>query len=319
MSSAVLANEILYSLYTLVALKRRGVPPTAITTFVSSLGVSVQASQIPLNRFEQVVRSTLETTTPRLMMVLKPIRVTIENLDSDFLLDVTKDIHPKDPSMGTNTVPFTRTIYIESDDFRPEADKDFYRLAPGARVGLLNVPFPISYVSHTTHPTTGAVDSIICKYEASVSPKPKAYIHWVAEHLTSGSPVKISEARIFTRLFKSDNPAALGDAYIQDIDPNSLTVVSGALIETGIWKIVKDSLANAAAVVEERKKEAAKVGLEAPPSVDGMEVIRFQGTRVAYFALDQDSRLGEVGMDKGEGEIVLNMIAPLKQDAGKKA
>lgn len=306
------------SLYTLVALKRRGVPPAAIIAFVSSLGVSVQSSLVQLSRFEQTVRQHLETTTPRLLMVLKPIRVTLENLPADFHLPITKPLHPKDPSMGSNTVPFTRDLFIDADDFRTVADKDFFRLCPGASVGLLNVPHVISYVSHEVD-ADGNVASIVCRYENEgplAKTKPKAFIQWVAEHKPSNSPVKIAETRIFSRLFKSDDPASLGDDYIKDIDPESLKRVDGAVVEVGVWKVIEDSLARAKKVVEERKEQAKKDGTEAPPQVDGVEAIRFQGQRVAYFALDLDSELKEGGLGKGEDKLVLNLIAPLKQDAG---
>ena len=286
------------------------------------MGISPSPGTVQLSRFEQTVRQQLETTTPRLMMVLRPIRVTIENLAPDFVLFVEKPIHPKNPAMGTNKVPFTATVFIEQDDFRPVADPDFFRLAPGACVGLLNVPCPITYVSHETAPD-GTVTSIVCRYEdsAATAPKPKAWIQWVAEHAPSHSPVHVAETRIFKRLFKSDNPGALDkEEYIKDIDPHSLVRVPGALLEVGIWKVIDDSLAEAHKVVEERKQEAKKAGIDAPPQVDGLEVVRFQGLRVAYFALDKDSRLVEGAKEGAErtDKLVLNLIAPLKEDAGKK-
>lgn len=311
-------------LYTIVALKRRGVPPGAIINFVSHVGVSTTPSLIQLARFEQEVRQYLETSTPRLMMVLHPVRITIENLPSDFLLSIEKPVHPKNPSMGSNVVPFTNIVYIDQDDFRTTFSKDFFRLSPGASVGLLNVPHPITHVSHETN-AEGVVTSIICRYEnGPTPPKPKVWIQWVAEHAPSNSPVRIVETRIFKRLFKSDNPAGLGDDYIKDIDPESLKVVEGALLEVGIWKVVKDSLAAATAAVEARKAASLLAGTDAPPQVDGVEAIRFQGLRVAYFTLDSDSHLPslengeELGRD-GKDKLVLNLIAPLKQDAGKKA
>lgn len=156
----------------------------------------------------------------------------------------------------------------------------------------------------------------MCRYEnGEAPPKPKAWIQWVAEHAVSSSPVKVEETRVFKRLFKSDDPAALKDAYIQDLNPESLTVVKEAMIEVGIWKVIEDSLAAAKKVVEERKKDALEKGTDAPPQVDGLEVVRFQGLRVAYFALDQDTRLEKDGKS---GKLVLNLVAPLKEDAGKK-
>ncbi|BGP40715.1 Glutaminyl-tRNA synthetase [Rhodotorula kratochvilovae] len=302
-------------LYTLVALKRRGVPPAAIIAFVSSLGVSTSASLVQLQRFEQTVRSHLEMTTPRLNVVLRPVRVTLENLPADFSLECDKPLHPKDPAMGTVSVPFSRELLIDQDDFRAEASKDFFRLAPGATVGLLNAPRPITYVSHEVDAATGAVSHIVCRYEdeaTSALPagfKPKAWIHWVS----APHAVPIKEARLFRRLFKSDNPGALGDKYLEDLSPDSREVVQGAVVEPAVWRVVRDSLARAREVVAARKADAEKNGTEAPPSVDGLEVVRFQANRVAYFCLDADSVL-EDGGEKDGGELVLNLIANLKED-----
>ena len=309
-------------MYTLVALKRRGVPPSAIISFVSSLGVSTLSSNIELSRFEQTVRANLESTTPRLLMILNPILLTIENLPDDYHLPIEKGIHSKIPAMGTNIVPFTNKVYIDADDFRPVADADFYRLAPGGSVGLLHVPFPVTYLSHEVD-SAGKVISINCRYENDPTKKlkPKAYIQWIAQHVPTGSPVKIDETRIFKRLFKSDDPASLGDGYIADIDPDSLVVQKGALLEVGVWKIIKNSLEAGKAAAAERKRKAEEKGTNAPPLVDGVESIRFQGVRVAYFCFDLDSSAKALegnGDEGNEGDrLVLNMIAPLKQDAGK--
>lgn len=252
------------------------------------------------------------------MLIVDPVKVTIENLDEDFYLDIEKPFHPKDPSMGSNKVPFTKHLFIDRDDFRTESDKNFFRLCPGATVGLLNTPKPITYVSHTVSAETGKVDHIVCKYEHDAAPnfKPKGWIHWIAEHAPSNSPVKISQTRMFSRLFKSDNPATLGDKYLDDLDPNSKQIVEGAIVETGVWRIVQQSLERARDVVRLRKAEAEKNGTEAPPSVDGLEVVRFQASRVAYFCLDLDSKLND---DDKSGELVLNLITGLKEDKTKTA
>ncbi|GAA5913004.1 glutamine--tRNA ligase [Sporobolomyces salmoneus] len=305
-------------LYTLVALKRRGVPPAAIISFVSNLGVSTSPSLVQLSRFEQTVRQHLEMSTPRLMLIVDPVKVTIENLPEDFYLDIEKPLHPKDPSMGSNKVPFTKHLFIDRDDFRTESDKNFFRLCPGATVGLLNTPKPITYVSHTVNEQTGQVDHIVCKYEhdAASNFKPKGWIHWIAQHEPSKSPVQISETRMFSRLFKSDNPATLGDKYLEDLDPKSKEVVKGAMVETGVWQVIEQSLKRAQEVVRLRKAESEKNGTEAPPSVDGLEVVRFQASRVAYFCLDLDSKVTE---GKNEGDLVLNLITGLKEDKTKVA
>lgn len=330
-------------LYTLIALRRRGVPPGAILAFVSSLGVSTAASNIQTVRFEQTVRQYLESTAPRLLMVLRPLKVTIENLPEDFLMMLEKPLHPKVPELGTSSVPFTRTIYIDADDFRLVDSKDYFRLAPGKTVGLFQAPYPITCTSYKTDPATGEVTELICRAETEgevATKKHKAFIQWVAEHAPSGSPVRIAETRIFHQLFKSDNPAAAQPDFKADINPHSLDVVTGAMVEVGFWPLAKRLWAEAkkesTARTEKAKAETEQTAGHAAPDdhtpratseqLIGKEVIRFQGLRVAYFALDKDSKLacldepeGVAPSGKAGDVIVLNRIVSLKEDSGKTA
>lgn len=321
-------------LYTLIALRRRGVPPGAILSFVSSLGVSTAASNIQIARFEQTVRQYLEGSAPRLFMVLRPLKVTIENVPEDYLVLIDKPFHPKNPQLGSSQIPFTRTIYIDSDDFRLEDSKDYFRLAPGKSVGLFQAPYPITCTSYKTDSATGEVTEVFCRLENSGSaPKPKAFIQWVAEHAPSGSPVRIDETRIFHPLFKSDNPLAAVPDFKADINPNSMEVIKGAMVEVSFWSLAKRSIADA---LEEARARAAtaKAMPDAvvhdagtpdvmPEQLVGKECIRFQGLRVAYLAVDSDSRMGALEESDGtpgrrQGDyLVLNRIASLKEDAGK--
>ncbi|KAH0587775.1 hypothetical protein H2248_006533 [Termitomyces sp. 'cryptogamus'] len=320
-------------LYSLIALRRRGVPPGAIISFVSTLGVSTATTNIEISRFEQSVRQYLENTAPRLLMVVKPLKVTIQNLPEDYVSTIEKSLHPKVPELGTSAIPFTRNIYIESDDFRLEDSKDYFRLAPGKTVGLFGAPYPITYVSHKVDPVTGEVAEVVVKLqnEGPVK-KPKTYIQWVAEHAASGSPVRVDETRIFHRLFKSDRPS--GD--ISDLEPNSLEIVKGALVETGFWALAKRSLIEARREATLRTEKAAQenkttetaTGDDTPHATTeqliGKECVRFQGLRVGYFALDKDSRLAcldgpdalEASRKQGD-YVVLNRIVTLKEDSGK--
>jgi len=318
-------------LYTLIALRRRGIPPGAIKSFVSTLGVSTAPSNIELSRFEQTVRQYLEGSAPRLLMVTHPLKVTIENLPEDYVLMVEKPLHPKVPELGTSNTPFTRNLYIDADDFRLEDSKDYFRLAPGKTVGLFGAPHPVTCVSYKTDPATGQVVELICRLEdvAEVK-KPKAYIQWVAVHAPSGSPVTIDETRIFHRLFKSDH---VPSDFRSDISPDSLEVVKGAMVEIGFLTLAKKLMEEARRESKARTEAALK---ESSLSVDdntphatsaqlvGNECVRFQGLRVAYFALDKDSRLAviddeTVGAEsRKQGDyIVLNRIVSLKEDAGK--
>ena len=322
-------------LHTVIALSRRGVPPDAILSFVSTLGVSTAESNIQIGRFDQVIRQFLEGTAPRLLMVLHPLKVTIENLPEDYVLMVEKPLHPKVPELGTSTIPFTRTIYIDADDFRLEDSKDYFRLAPGKTVGLFQAPYPITCTSYKTDPATGKVTELICRLEDKRTAKPKTYIQWVAEHAPSGSPVRVDETRIFYPLFMSDNPLAAVPDFTADINPHSMDVVKGAMVEVGFWPLaresVKNALAEAKARAEKSKVDGAQHVLDPETPVVtleqlvGKECIRFQGLRVAYFSVDSDSRLSPLddplalyGTNQGD-VLVLNRIVSLKEDAGKGA
>ncbi|KAH9931766.1 glutaminyl-tRNA synthetase [Amylocystis lapponica] len=326
-------------LYTLIALRRRGVPPGAILSFVSSLGVSTAASNIQVTRFEQTVRQYLESSAPRLLMVLRPLKVTIENLAEDYILWLTKPLHPKVPDLGSSKVPFTRTIYIDEDDFRLVDSPDYFRLALGKTVGLFQAPHPITCTSYKTDPTTGRPIELICRVEMDAK-KPKAFIQWVAQHAPSGSPVHVDETRVFYPLFKSENPAAAQPDFLADINPDNLEVVSGAMVELGFWSLAKRAYVEARKESEARTRKALEATADAAGSsaVDddtpkatseqlvGKECIRFQGLRVAYFTVDKDARLA--CLDEADGAepsrkdgdyIVLNRIVSLKEDSGKAA
>ena len=323
-------------LFTLIALRRRGVPPGAIRSFVSGLGVSTSASNIQTVRFEQSVRQYLENSAPRLFMVLHPLKVTIENLTDDYVLMIEKSLHPKVPELGTTTIPFTRTIYIDADDFRLEDSKDYFRLAPGKSVGLFQGPHPITCTSYKTDPASGEIIELICRLE-NTGPlkKPKAYIQWVAEYAPSGSPVRVDETRIFHQLFKSDNPLSAIPDFKADINPISLEVIRGAMVEVGFWALAKRLLAEARRESQIRTQEALKNNPHDPhddtphattEQLVGKECMRFQGLRVAYFALDKDARVAcldeaeGIAPVRGQGDfLVLNRIVSLKEDSGKVA
>ncbi|KAL1668026.1 tRNA synthetases class I, catalytic domain-containing protein, partial [Schizophyllum commune] len=321
-------------LYTLIALRRRGVPPGAITNFVSVLGVTTSPSNIQLVRFEQSVRDYLEGSAPRLLMVLNPLKVVLENVPDDFVLEVEKPLHPKVPALGTSRIPLAKVLYIDRGDFRLEDSPDYFRLAPGKTVGLYQAPHPITCVSYKTD-AEGNVTELVCRLEnEGATKKPKAFIQWVAEHAPSGSPVRIDETRVFHKLFKSDEPPS---DFRSDVDKNSLEVIKGAMVEAGFWPLAKRLYTEAKRDAKARTEKATAESGDAPrggapndaPSATaeqliGLECVRFQGLRVAYFALDKDSRIAcldepdnvEPGRRQGDC-LVLNRIVSLKEDAGK--
>ncbi|PQE28733.1 hypothetical protein CJF32_00003947 [Rutstroemia sp. NJR-2017a WRK4] len=270
-------------LYTLIGIKRRGVPPGAILEFINELGVTTAPTNIQLARFDQTVRRYLELTVPRLMMVLDPIPVVIEDAE-EMELDIP--FSPKVPAMGTHKVKLTKTVYIERSDFREEDSKDYFRLAPGKSVGLLQIPYPVKAVSFSKD--GDKVTEIRAVYDKE-GKKPKTYIHWVAE----GS--RNVEVRIFNSLFKSEKPDDAEGGFLNDINPNSEEIWPNAMIESGFDEVRKRAPWPEAAGESELGK-------------GGPESVRFQAMRVAYMAMDSDST---------DDKVVLNRIVSLKEDAGK--
>ncbi|KAF2765381.1 glutaminyl-tRNA synthetase [Teratosphaeria nubilosa] len=285
-------------LFTLVALRRRGVPPGALKKFVLDLGVTKANANTMTHILDASIRTYLERTVPRLMLVLDPIKVTLTNLPDDYLEEREVPFDPKDKEKGTHKVPFTKTIYIERDDFRQVDDPDFFRLSPGQSVGLLHAEHPLRCLSFDQDETTGKVAHISAEYGSHVPPG-KARIHWVAESRTHASPVR-AEARIYNSLFKSAKPGEELDwengGYTDDLNPESLVKYEDALIETGFHHIRDHA--------PWPKEEGEAKGTRDNSSV------RFQGLRTAFFALDAE---GEVG-----GKMVLNRIVSLKEDTGKR-
>ncbi|EGY16970.1 glutaminyl-tRNA synthetase [Verticillium dahliae VdLs.17] len=274
-------------LFTLVAVKRRGVPPAAILQFVNELGVTTAETLIQIKRFEQSIRKYLEATVPRLMMVLDPIPVVIEDATESIELDLP--FSPKDPKMGSHTVKFTSTIYIDRSDFREVDSKDYFRLAPGKTVGLMNAPHPIKATSFTKDEATGKITEVRAVFDKEAK-KPKAYITWVG---SEGS--RRVEARVHNSLFKSDKPEDAEGGFLNDINPDSEVIYPEAMIESGFDEV-------------RRRAPWPEAAGESELGKGGPESVRFQAMRIAYFAMDSDST---------DDKIVLNRIVSLKEDAGK--
>ncbi|KAJ3106864.1 hypothetical protein HK100_003670 [Physocladia obscura] len=265
-------------LYTMVGVRRRGFTPEAINAFVRELGVTNSNSVIPAERLENFVRDHLNEVAPRLMVVMEPLKVTITNLHEDHLEYITVQNKPRDDSMGTHVVPFTRTVYIDASDFRENDDPEFFRLILGKSVGLLNVSRPI-IARQVVKDASGKIIEIKAEIEESLKTKPKAYIQWVAESKKDNSPVNV-EIRNYSNLFLHPNPMdkkLVPGGWLSDINPNSLVVVN-ALAEVG----VKTSK------VEDK----------------------YQFVRLGYYCVDLDS-------DVAEGKYVFNRTVSLKEDSGK--
>ncbi|KAI3323612.1 glutaminyl-tRNA synthetase [Xylariaceae sp. AK1471] len=271
-------------LYTLKAIRRRGIPPGALLSFINELGVTTTNSFIEMKRFEQSVRQYLEKTVPRIMLVLDPVPVVIEDAEEQ---DIDVPFSPKDTKMGSRKLRLTKKVYIDRSDFRQVDSKDYFRLAPGKTVGLLYMPYPIKAVSFTTDNASGVVREIQAVFDKDTK-KPKAYIQWVPE----GSPA--AEVRIYTSLFKSEQPLSVPGGFMNDLAPSSETIWPHAMIDASFQEVRRRA--------PWPEAEGEKLGDFRPESV------RFQAMRLAYFALDSDST---------DDAIVLNRIVPLKEDLGK--
>lgn len=273
-------------LFTLIAIKRRGVPPGAILEFINELGVTTAPSVIQLHRFDQSIRRYLERTVPRLMLILDPIPVVIEGAEE---LEVDVPFSPKVPAMGSHKVKFTPTVYIDRSDFREVDSKDYFRLAPNKAVGLLQVPYPIKAVSFSKDEATGKVTEVRAVF-VKEGKKPKTYIQWVA------SDSRPAEVRIHNSLFKSEKPDEAEGGYLNDLNPESESIYPDALIESAGFDEVK------------RRAPWPEAAGESELGKGGPESVRFQAMRIAYFAMDSDST---------DDKLVLNKIVGLKEDVGK--
>ena len=295
-------------LYTIIALRRRGIPPGAIRAFVAELGVSDSFSTIQTVRLETMVRKYLERTVPRLMLIPDPIKVTIINLPPSHCEMISLDFLKGDdaPHFGMHEVPFTRTVFIDRGDFRAVEDPKFFRLAPGKTVGLLGVSCPIKATKFSSDPADASrvteVEAEYVQVDLNAEPvqKPKAYIQWVAESSAHHSPIH-AEVRIFRPLFQSDNPDSAPGGFLEDVNVHSEENHPHAVMETG-FDIIRE------------RAPFPKDFLSGSQKHSGPWDVRFQGMRVAYFAIDTESKYN--GAEKG-GKLVLNQIVPLKEDAGK--
>ncbi|KAI9104741.1 tRNA synthetases class I, catalytic domain-containing protein [Phlyctochytrium arcticum] len=268
-------------LFTMAGIRRRGFTPEAINAFVRELGVTTANSVIHPERLENIVREHLNDVAPRIMLILEPLKITITNLPEDHFEEITLPNKPRDDSMGTHVVPFTRTVYIDRSDFREQDDPNFYRLAPGKTVGLLNVAHPIT-ATDIIKDAAGHVVEVKARYENGPegTKKPKTYIHWIAESPKHNSPAKV-EVRLYSNLFLHENPQSekeVPGGWLSDINPESLVVVPEAFAEVGI---------NALNVED-----------------------KFQAVRTGYFCVDKDS-------DVKSKRYVLNRTVKLREDSSK--
>jgi len=265
---------------TLAGLRRRGYTPEAIRDFCDRIGVSKALSVVDIGLLEHCIREDLNKRAPRVMAVLRPLRVIIDNYPEGQVEELEAINNPEDPSMGTRKVPFSRELYIERDDFREDPPKEFFRLAPGREVRLRYAYF-IKCVGVVKDPQSGEVLELHCTYDpqtrggdAPDGRKVKATLHWV-----SAAHAIPATVRLYDHLFLTDNPSEEqeGRDWRANINPHSLETL------TSCW--VEPSLANAT-----------------PGS-------RYQFERLGYFCVDS--------VDSRPGALVFNRTVTLRDQWAK--
>jgi glutaminyl-tRNA synthetase len=229
---------------TLCGMRRRGFTRDAIRNFLSRVGVAKAESMVDHALLEYCVREHLNKTAPRVMGVLKPLKVVIENYPDDKTEDLDAVNNPEDPAAGMRKVPFSKVLYIERDDFMEEPPKKFYRLAPGREVRLRYAYF-VRCTDVVKDKDTGEVIELRCTYDpetrggdAPDGRKVKATLHWV-----SAAHAIPAEVHLYEHLFTKENPMDVeeGKDFKDYINPGSLSVVRGAAVEPSLAEAVPGS------------------------------------------------------------------------------
>ena len=219
---------------TLAGFRRRGYTPEAIRTFCDRIGVAKRNSTVDFAMLEHCLREDLNKRAARVMAVLRPIKVVIENYPAGQVENLEAVNNPEDPSSGTRLVPFSGIVYIEQDDFREEPPKGFFRLSPGREVRL-RYAYIIKCTDVVKDPETGEIRELRCTYDAETKSgssqsnrKVKATIHWVsAEH------AKKAEVRLYDHLFSKEDPddVAEGGDWLTNVNSKSLEVLTDCRVE----------------------------------------------------------------------------------------
>ncbi len=218
-------------------LRRRGYTPESIRNFCDRIGVAKRDSIVDMALLEYCIREDLNKRAMRVMAVLRPVRVVIDNYPEDRVEELDAVNNPEDPRMGTRKVPFSRVLYIEQDDFREIPPKKFYRLSPGQEVRL-RYAYYITCVGVVKDEKTGEVTELRCTYDPETrggdSPdgrRVRATLHWVsAPHSLT------AEVRLYNNLFTKANPGDEKDGsdFKSYINPNSLETLKSCRVEPGL-------------------------------------------------------------------------------------
>ncbi|XP_046978596.1 probable glutamine--tRNA ligase [Vanessa cardui] len=208
-------------LFTLTALRRRGVPAAAINAFCAALGVTGAVGAVDPSMLDAAVRDALNATAPRVMVVLEPLKITITNFESGKPLTVKVPDFPNEPEKGSHSVVLDKVVFIEATDFKEEPEKGYRRLTPTQSVGLRHAGYVLK-VSKVIKDTTGKVTELECTAESTESAdKPKAFIHWVSQ------PISV-EVRLYEPLFKHKNPedpSEVPGGFVSDCRADTLRAV----------------------------------------------------------------------------------------------
>ena len=219
---------------TLSGMRRRGYPPEAIRDFCERIGVSKSNSTVDFALLEHCVRENLNRTAPRAMVVIRPLKVVIENYPEDQMEDLTAENNPEDPSAGSRKIPFSQVLYVERDDFMEDPPKKFFRLAPGREVRLKHA-YIIKCERVIKDENTGEVVELRCTYDPETKSgssqegrKVKGTLHWLT--VAHAQP---AEVRLYNHLFLKENP--VDEKEYPDpkssLNPDSLEIVQDAFIE----------------------------------------------------------------------------------------
>jgi glutaminyl-tRNA synthetase len=248
---------------TLAGIKRRGYTPEAIRNFCGSIGLSKTNGSIELSRLEYFVREDLNKRAPRVMAVLRPLKVVIDNYPDGQVEEMDAINNPEDAGAGTRKVPFSKVLYIEQEDFREDPPKEFFRLSPGREVRLRYAYF--IKCTGVIKDASGEIVEVHCTYDPATyggnapdKRKVKATIHWV-----SAAQAASGEVRLYDNLFLKEDPGQVeeGQDFTANLNPKSLEVLTDCKLEP--------ALANAV------------VGA------------RYQFERLGYFSVDADSTPGK--------------------------
>mmetsp|Transcript_1018 Transcript_1018/g.3575 ORF Transcript_1018/g.3575 Transcript_1018/m.3575 type:complete len:779 (+) Transcript_1018:84-2420(+) len=211
-------------LLTLAGLRRRGASPAAINAFCRDVGITRNHTLIPMVRLEHYIRNDMNANANRLLAVLEPLKVVIVNMPEDHIEELNATYVLGDKSKDYK-VPLTRVLYIEQSDFRMKDAKDYYGLAPG-KSAILRYAYPVT-VKEALLDECGNVKEVHVEYDKEKSIKPKGVLHWVAEPRPGHKPLTF-KARLYSKLFKSDNPAEV-DNYLDDLNPESKVEIQDAM------------------------------------------------------------------------------------------